>query len=102
MIKTISNADFRLVEIPKEDRKDNVAIDTHALTPMQSFLLRMVGDALRERHTENFWNRGYYSWWVKNPEKGECLEYRVFLNEKNMVIFENCQTEQMFLVLESD
>lgn len=102
MTITIKRLDFRFVEIPKEDRKDNVALDSHALTPMQSFLLRMVGDAIRNAGTEEFWNRGYYSWWEKYPQEGKCLEFRVFLNEHNMVVYEDCQTGQMFLVLESD
>jgi len=99
MIKTVSEADFRLVEIPKEDHKDFTAIDRLAV--MQSFLLRTIGDALRDKGTEEFWIGGNYCWWVKKPEEGICLEYHVFMTDKSAVIFEDCESEKMYVVLES-
>lgn len=101
MVQIISKDDFRFLEIDREFQKDFVAKDARELSAMECFLLRTVGDAIREKGSENFWNQGCYSWFINFPEKGKTVEQRVFLTRNGILMFEDCEQGTMFRVMEA-
>ncbi len=97
MVQCVRKEDFRLVEIDKEFQKDFVAKDTHELSDMESYLLKLVGNVLRGPKSQNFWNSGCFTWW---EDERQSHEQRVFLTHNGILIFEDCKLGKMFRVLE--
>lgn len=71
------------------------------LTGFESFFLKKVGDAIRPKDSEYFWNNNSYCWWVREyDEKGNPVkdhEYEVWLDKNGNCIFED--EENLYRIL---
>lgn len=64
----------------------------------ESWMLKVVGDAIRNRSSEHFWNNGCYSWFIYISKEVRSIEQRVFLTHNGILVFEDCTEEEMYRV----
>lgn len=98
MTKNINKNDFLLREISREFHNNFIAMDSNELSDAESWMLKTVGDALRESGSEHFWNNGHYSWFINYPNEGRSIEQRIFLTNNGIIVFEDCEKGKMYRV----
>lgn len=98
MLTVIDKEDFKLYKIDKEFQGDFIPKDSHELSDAESWMLKVVGNALRKRSSEWFWNNGCYSWVINNREDKTSIEQRIFLTHNGILVFEDCTKKEMYRV----
>ena len=76
MVQVISKGDLDFYLLPQEVCCDFVAKDTHELSDMESFLLKLIGDVIRPKESEHFWANGYYCWFIN--DNNCCNHFAIF------------------------
>ena len=98
MLTVIDKEDFKLYKIDKEFHGDFIPKDSHELSNAESWMLKVVGDAIRKRSSEHFWNNGCYSWFIYISKEVRSIEQRVFLTHNGILVFEDCTKKEMYRV----
>ena len=96
MTKCVYKSDFGLIKIDEPNKANLIAKSWYKLSNFQNYALRLIGDVLRKQGTVTFWNDGCYSWYVDSKQSHE---QRVWVTEdNNNIMFEDCQTNELFRV----
>lgn len=95
MMQTISKRDFEFIEISQEYKENFKAKDSHELTDLECWAMRLTGNALRGSKSQFFWSNGSYCWYTDDKQDHE---QRVFITINGCLMFEDLNTGEMYRV----
>lgn len=92
---TITKNSFRFYEIA-DDCKDNFKETAWSdLSDFHAEALKWVGDAIRPKGSEYFWNNGCYCWWTDH----QTHEYAVWMTQNGICMYEDVTEGKLYRVM---
>lgn len=85
---TINKKDFLFYKIDKEYREDFKQIKDKFLPNFYTAALKWIGEAIRQRESEYFWEGNSFCWFT---DKTQQQTERVWITDNAIVVFEDTQ-----------
>ncbi len=98
MNQLVTLENLELYEIDEEFQDSFVPKHYCEYSDMESFLLKLVGNVLREKDSEWCWSDGNFEWWYNSHSEGVSYHHRVFLTDNGNLMYECMTTGQMWRV----
>ena len=91
---TITKQNFKLYEIAEEFKENFVETAWNDLSDFHAEALKWVGDAMRPKDSEQFWNNGCYCWWTDR----QTHEFCVWQTVNGILMYEDVTEHKLYRV----
>lgn len=96
MLTIVSKKVLCFHEIPKDCVENFKEIHWTDLSDAQSTMLRWVGDAIRGRKSQFFWQDANYCWYTDDTQS---IEECVWFTDNNILMYEKITEKKLYRVM---
>ena len=95
MRQSVSKRDFEFIQVSDECKENFVSKDSHELADVEAWVLRLVGNAIRQQNSQWYWSCGAYCWYTDQMQNHrQC----VYLTKNNCLMFEDIEKGELYRV----